>query len=394
MALPTTGITTTIVSQAIGLASNNVGQLCTHSNINKWSKWKPVAYNTVSPITTEILSSVRFGLSIPVITGPSFIVAETTTGVQAWGYNKPTGGAGSPFRLGDFRGYNHSATNNINIQMTNNKGGENLLVVGSSDIGNYTTTYSVRIIEDSNSDIKFSDLNINSVNIGNLNDLYLSVAIGSKAGTVMDSSYYKVYQAPNNISVDKSLVIDTSRLRHDGYILDSTDVVIAAVLMPKLEVGQQFVDCVSLRLNTNTKSIVSAPYSILFDGAGGGTRPVSYISYVASWSSGMYPLVNKIGTNFEVNFDMLNVQILSGSTSIQYRVEVYIDEINKTYTIGYGVGSTIVDTAVSPLSIPESLIIPNNIHNLTIRTYLVSQQVGYSFTTNSMLVNTSDYINY
>ena len=57
MELPTTGITTTMVSQAIGLASNNVGALCSSSNINKWSKWKPVAYNTVSPITTEIFSS-------------------------------------------------------------------------------------------------------------------------------------------------------------------------------------------------------------------------------------------------------------------------------------------------------------------------------------------------
>ena len=71
MTLPNTGITTNLVKNIIGSSTNNVGQLCTHSNVNKWSKWKPVAYNTVSPITTEILSSVRFGLSIPVITGPS-----------------------------------------------------------------------------------------------------------------------------------------------------------------------------------------------------------------------------------------------------------------------------------------------------------------------------------
>lgn len=400
MALSVRGISITLVQQSIGVSSDNVGELCISDKINMWSKRKPVSYPSIGGIygagglDTSIIASVNYGLNIPIITAPSLINGETTTGVQAWGYNKPAGGANSPFRLGDFRGYNHSATNNLTIEMLNNKNNDNLLVVGDSDIGNYSTSYSVRIIEDASSEIKFSDLNMNSANIGNLSNLHLTLVIGSKLGTVMDSTHYKVYQAANNVNVDKNLVVDTSRLVYDNYLLSNTDVILAAVLMPKLEVGQQFKDCIPLRLNSNTKSIISAPYSVLFDGAGGGVRPISYITYLATWVGGMPPSVNHYGTNFDISFDMLNVEILNGSTSVQYDVKVDIQEINQTYTIGSGGGSSIIDTAVTYLSIPESLIIPNNIHYLTIRTYLVSKQIGYSFTTDTELVNTTDYIVY
>lgn len=49
MALTTTGITTTIVKNAIGEATNNIGNICRNSNINKWSKYKPVRYSDVAP---------------------------------------------------------------------------------------------------------------------------------------------------------------------------------------------------------------------------------------------------------------------------------------------------------------------------------------------------------
>ena len=45
MALPNTNITTTLVGQTLGTSSRDVGTLCTHPNINKWSKYKPVPNN-------------------------------------------------------------------------------------------------------------------------------------------------------------------------------------------------------------------------------------------------------------------------------------------------------------------------------------------------------------
>lgn len=96
MALPNTGITTSMVASAIGAATNDVGQLCIHPNINKWSKWKPVKYNSIVPITQAQLASVNFG-----ITPPTPSTDYTAVMDVKWGYSKPTGGSSSPYRLGD-----------------------------------------------------------------------------------------------------------------------------------------------------------------------------------------------------------------------------------------------------------------------------------------------------
>lgn len=103
-ALPTTGITTSMVAQAIGAGTNDVGSLCKHTNVNKWSKWKPVSLAKVTGLTESDLSSVKYGFTIP-----SANAAESDTLSASWIYNKPAGGCASPYRLGDFRNYQHSS---------------------------------------------------------------------------------------------------------------------------------------------------------------------------------------------------------------------------------------------------------------------------------------------
>ena len=112
MALGTTNITTTLVGQTIGVASRDVGTLCSSSLINKWSKYKPVRYPVIS--TTGITNwwkavDGNCGLSIPEYLNIDNLVAAITNGA-VWIYNKPTGGISSPYRFGDFRGYEHTAS--------------------------------------------------------------------------------------------------------------------------------------------------------------------------------------------------------------------------------------------------------------------------------------------
>ena len=102
MALGTTNISTTLVANTIGVGSNDVGTLCTSSKINKWSKWKPVNYSSNNSLTIDQLKETNFGFNIVTNTN-----LDSPTG---WSYVKPTGGMTSPYRLGDFRGYNHLAT--------------------------------------------------------------------------------------------------------------------------------------------------------------------------------------------------------------------------------------------------------------------------------------------
>ena len=109
MALGTTSITTTLVGNALGIASKDVGTLCSAASINKWSKYKPVIYPVIAT-TGNWWKAVdgNCGLSISEYSNINNLVTAITNGV-IWNYNKPTGGASSPYRLGDFRGYAHDA---------------------------------------------------------------------------------------------------------------------------------------------------------------------------------------------------------------------------------------------------------------------------------------------
>ena len=106
MKLGSTNISTTTVANALQTSSHDVGTLCTHANINKWSKWKPVRYATNTGITEEQLKSVQFGLTAATHLTQSQMQGNSVVG---WTYNKPLGGQNSPYRLGDFRNYNTDA---------------------------------------------------------------------------------------------------------------------------------------------------------------------------------------------------------------------------------------------------------------------------------------------
>ncbi len=105
MALPNTNISTSLVGDTLGSGIRDVGTLCTHPNINKWSKWKPIRRNKVSGITYADLQAVNYGLVVP--------TSSTTPEVaitKEYYYNKPRGGLFNEwYRLGDFRNYNHNA---------------------------------------------------------------------------------------------------------------------------------------------------------------------------------------------------------------------------------------------------------------------------------------------
>jgi len=117
MALPETNITTASVGTAIGSASRNVGVLCTASSINQWSKKKPVRqhgspnwweYTAANVLYSILTSPLTNGLDDLAYTADSF-----------WTYLRPRGDYGTypleGFRLGDFRGYEHTSVPTINV---------------------------------------------------------------------------------------------------------------------------------------------------------------------------------------------------------------------------------------------------------------------------------------
>ncbi len=166
MALGTENISTDLVGKTIGAGTRDVGTLCTHPNINKWSKWKPIRSNKVSGITVADLTSANYGL---VILTSSTTPEEAIT--KEYLYNKPRGLLfNEGYRLGDFRNYNHEATPPV---------------YGIGDIAVYPTLQTIiRIGLPFN--IVGSDFMIGIEELGVIKDCYLGIKM-----TQLGNTYYK-----------------------------------------------------------------------------------------------------------------------------------------------------------------------------------------------------------
>lgn len=118
MALSEITVDIPTVATTLAVGSNDLGTLCTHININKWSKFKPVHQPSLNPYTNPTWWKAfdgKCGLTIPTYTSlgtpttPTSCLHAMKNGLAVWSYSPPTGGAGSPYRLGDFRKYDHAA---------------------------------------------------------------------------------------------------------------------------------------------------------------------------------------------------------------------------------------------------------------------------------------------
>lgn len=213
MALGTTNISTTLVGNAIGLASRDVGVLCSSSLINKWSKNKPVRYNTTSPITDSQRKEVNYGLDIK-----QYTAAELNNNtIYSWNYLRPRGGNYNEYyRLGDFRGYNHQSTEPLKFEFPNEtKEYTYNTIMGSANMPIIKVRYKLSDVlysmGMSGADISLSELNIDGISTGTIGNYLPCVTNGNyvansddtlnlKFGTnienmVIDLNKYNIYNA-------------------------------------------------------------------------------------------------------------------------------------------------------------------------------------------------------
>lgn len=103
------------VADCLGMnRSSTLADLCTSSKINVWAKYKPTVFPSPFPDDWYKAKDGNYGINITVDNAKSNwkdLVAEYSKANNGYGtlYNKPIGGASSPYRLGDFRGYFHNA---------------------------------------------------------------------------------------------------------------------------------------------------------------------------------------------------------------------------------------------------------------------------------------------
>lgn len=107
--LPTTNISTTLARNTLGEDNNDVGLLCKSPKINMWSKRKPVRYPAdfiADPNDVGKTLDHKWGLTLANFIG---VTPDGNDDDRRTVYNRPNGGSSQPYRIGDFRGYNHDA---------------------------------------------------------------------------------------------------------------------------------------------------------------------------------------------------------------------------------------------------------------------------------------------
>ncbi len=102
------------VKSLLGESSNDLATLCKSSKINVWAKYKPTDYNAAFSDNWSKGKDGNYGLNITTdnrVSSWSALVAEYSKANNGYSniYKRPSGGSSSPYRLGDFRGYNHKA---------------------------------------------------------------------------------------------------------------------------------------------------------------------------------------------------------------------------------------------------------------------------------------------
>lgn len=108
--LPNSGVTVSAVRGALGDGTNDIGSLCRSSRIKQWSFYKPVDSPKLNMSQPQDWYAVNDGFAINVYRDPFDLLDDFIGGIDnCWDYEKPMGTSSSPYRLGDFRGYNSTA---------------------------------------------------------------------------------------------------------------------------------------------------------------------------------------------------------------------------------------------------------------------------------------------
>lgn len=109
--LPNSGITTTMVANELGKSTHNVGALCSNRDINIYSKYKPIHYALPGGLDDIKYAAYSYGWILPDKASMANQMEGwvSSPGSYGWYVNAPKGGSASPYRLGDFRKYDHHA---------------------------------------------------------------------------------------------------------------------------------------------------------------------------------------------------------------------------------------------------------------------------------------------
>lgn len=150
--------------------------LCTHPNINKWAKYKPIKHHTIGNITEEQRKDRKgngelYGV---IVTGGNELAKLHDV---AFTYIRPEGGEKSPYRLGDFLGYDHKAKPSVSGEMQ--WGGKGSGYISTDGYDNISVHIDVNAV--SNGSIRLEEFLPSDIAGNSITDFYPVVIVGSWA---------------------------------------------------------------------------------------------------------------------------------------------------------------------------------------------------------------------
>lgn len=191
----------------------DLGRLCTHTNINKWAKYKPIHHSGLQILSESARTDRQgdgeyYGVKIRMDSMGMSSLHNVT-----FAYNRPKGGASSPYRLSDFineagtAGYNHLAKPSVYGSVSWQPQDKQLYLDGGASSDDIQVTFG-------------TDSDSLSIDFASLLDASGSIKLSSLYPIVMVDDYAIALKVKNDLGGYAALPLGNGGLRVAGFHRD------------------------------------------------------------------------------------------------------------------------------------------------------------------------------
>lgn len=192
----------------------DLGRLCTHTNINKWAKYKPIHHSGLQILSESARTDRQgdgeyYGVKIRMDSMGMSSLHNVT-----FAYNRPKGGASSPYRLSDFineagtAGYNHLAKPSVYGSVAWQPKDKQLYLDGGESSDDIQVTFGTNV-DDSL-----------SIDFASLLDASGSIKVSGLYPIVMVDDYAITLKVKNDLGGYAALPLGSGGLRVAGFHRD------------------------------------------------------------------------------------------------------------------------------------------------------------------------------
>ena len=192
----------------------DLGRLCTHTNINKWAKYKPIHHSGLQILSESARTDRQgdgeyYGVKIRMDSGDMASLHNVT-----FAYNRPKGGASSPYRLSDFinengtAGYNHLAKPSVYGSVAWQPQDKQLYLDGGASSDDIQVTFGTNVGDSL------------SIDFASLLDASGSIKLSSLYPIVMVDDYAIALKVKNDLGGYAAMPLGSGGLRVAGFHRD------------------------------------------------------------------------------------------------------------------------------------------------------------------------------